>query len=114
MSSAHVYLRMPQGVTAETIPEAVLEDCAQLVKANSIQGSKMAAVTVVYTPFENLKKTGGMDVGQVGFHDMKKVYKVREGTAKDAATGTEATRERRSKETEGRGGAEDLSVHHDH
>ena len=51
----------------------MLQDCVQLVKANSIQGSKTATVTVVYTPFENLKKTGGMDVGQVGFHDMKKV-----------------------------------------
>ena len=62
----------PKGVTVETIPEAVLEECAQLVKANSIQGSKSPAVDVVYTAFENLKKTGSMDVGQVGFHDHKK------------------------------------------
>ena len=66
-----------KGVTVETIPEAVLEECAQLVKANSIQGSKSPAVDVVYTAFENLKKTGSMDVGQVGFHDHKKAcYRV--------------------------------------
>jgi hypothetical protein len=76
MSSAHVYLRMPEGITVETIPDAVLQECAQLVKANSIQGSKSPAVNVVYTGFENLKKTGSMDVGQVGFHDPKKVYKL--------------------------------------
>lgn len=41
----------------------------QLVKHNSIQGDKQQTVTVVYTPWTNLKKTNGMDVGQVGFHD---------------------------------------------
>ena len=85
----------------EDIPKDVLADCAQLVKANSIQGRhktpyiyqsvflsmclfmyqlrllfvgcKMSGVTVVYTSFSNLKKTGSMDVGQVGFHDQKRV-----------------------------------------
>lgn len=38
MSSAHVYLRLPKGQTMDDIPEGVLEDCVQLVKANSIQG----------------------------------------------------------------------------
>ena len=37
-------------------------------------GCKTSSVTVVYTPFTNLKKTAGMDVGQVGFHDQKKVW----------------------------------------
>ena len=46
-----------------------MEDCMQLVKHNSIQGDKQQTVTVVYTPWTNLKKTNGMDVGQVGFHD---------------------------------------------
>ena len=36
-------------------------------------GSKETSVIVVYTPFKNLKKTGSMDVGQVGFHDSKQV-----------------------------------------
>lgn len=38
LSSAHVYLRMPEGMSWESIPEALLTDCAQLVKANSIEG----------------------------------------------------------------------------
>lgn len=38
MSSAHVYLRMRKGQTIDDISEGLLEDCAQLVKANSIQG----------------------------------------------------------------------------
>ena len=37
LSSAHVYLRMPQGRAWDDIPPDTLEDCAQLVKANSIQ-----------------------------------------------------------------------------
>ena len=38
LSSAHVYLRMPEGMAWQAIPEALLVDCAQLVKANSIEG----------------------------------------------------------------------------
>ncbi|CAA2997896.1 coiled-coil domain-containing protein 25-like [Olea europaea var. sylvestris] len=77
MSSAHVYLRLPKGRTIEDIPEGVLEDCAQLVKANSIQGNKVNDVDVVYTPWQNLKKTASMDVGQVGFHNPRMVRTVK-------------------------------------
>ena len=38
MSSAHVYIRLHKGQTIDDISEGVLEDCVQLVKANSIQG----------------------------------------------------------------------------
>lgn len=38
LSSAHVYLRMPESMSWESIPESLLIDCAQLVKANSIEG----------------------------------------------------------------------------
>lgn len=38
MSSAHVYVRLHKGQTIDDISEGLLEDCAQLVKANSIQG----------------------------------------------------------------------------
>ncbi|TVU35098.1 hypothetical protein EJB05_16967 [Eragrostis curvula] len=69
MSSAHVYLRLKKGETIDTISEGLLEDCAQLVKAHSIQGNKMNNVEVVYTPWSNLKKSPSMDVGQVGFHN---------------------------------------------
>lgn len=37
------------------------------------QGNKMNNVDVVYTQWSNLRKTAGMDVGQVGFHSEKEV-----------------------------------------
>ncbi|KAK9100978.1 hypothetical protein Scep_024408 [Stephania cephalantha] len=77
MSSAHVYLRLNKSQQIDDINEGVLEDCAQLVKANSIQGNKVNNVDVVYTPWYNLKKTASMDVGQVGFHNPKMVRTVR-------------------------------------
>ena len=73
MSSAHVYLRLPEGSTIESIPYEVIMDCAHLTKANSIQGCKENNVSIVYTPWANLKKSGDMDVGQVGFHNNKEV-----------------------------------------
>ncbi|KAF5360575.1 hypothetical protein D9756_004932 [Leucocoprinus leucothites] len=76
LSSAHVYLRMPEGMSWEGIPQALLVDCAQLVKANSIEGNKKDNLTVIYTPGDNLKKTGDMAVGQVSFHSDKKVKRV--------------------------------------
>ncbi|KAA8525295.1 hypothetical protein F0562_007150 [Nyssa sinensis] len=77
MSSAHVYVRLHKGQTIDDISEGLLEDCAQLVKANSIQGNKVNNVDVVYTPWQNLRKTASMDVGQVGFHNPKMVRTVR-------------------------------------
>ncbi|XP_037032201.1 coiled-coil domain-containing protein 25 [Bradysia coprophila] len=77
VSSAHVYLRLQPGQTIEDVPFAVIEDAAQLVKANSINGNKMNNVDVVYTMWENLKKTPSMDVGQVSFHREKDVMKIR-------------------------------------
>lgn len=38
LSSAHIYLRMNEGETWDTISEDLLTDCAQLTKANSIDG----------------------------------------------------------------------------
>ncbi|XP_076634388.1 coiled-coil domain-containing protein 25 isoform X2 [Colletes latitarsis] len=75
-SSAHVYLRLHPGQTIDDIPSTVLEDAAQLVKANSIDGNKINDVDVVYTMWSNLKKTQGMVVGQVGFHKDKDVRKI--------------------------------------
>lgn len=84
LSSAHVYLRLERGPNLKKFKETgrldhlpdALSDCVQLVKANSIEGSKQSKVAVVYTPWENLKKTGDMAIGQVGFHDLKKVITV--------------------------------------
>ncbi|KAE9587038.1 hypothetical protein Lal_00004864 [Lupinus albus] len=77
MSSAHVYVRLHKDQTIDDISEGLLEDCVQLVKANSIQGNKVNNIDVVYTPWSNLKKTPSMDVGQVGFHNSKMVQTVR-------------------------------------
>ncbi|KAG8997942.1 hypothetical protein FRB90_012405 [Tulasnella sp. 427] len=77
LSSAHVYLKLPQGVESwEKIPQPLLVDCAQLVKANSIEGNKKSNITVIYTPWDNLKKTGDMAVGQVSFHNDKRVKRI--------------------------------------
>lgn len=47
-----------------------------MTKANSITGNKQDNITVIYTPWKNLKKTGDMVSGQVGFHKEKEVKKV--------------------------------------
>lgn len=79
LSSAHIYLRLPNPETEPwtAISQDLLTDCAQLTKANSIEGNKKDNVTVVYTPWSNLKKTGDMATGQVGFHQQKLVKKIR-------------------------------------
>lgn len=76
LSSAHIYLRMRDGETWDAIPEELLTDCAQLTKANSIEGNKKDNITIIYTPWSNLKKDGSMATGQVGFKDNKKVKRV--------------------------------------
>ncbi|RWS25001.1 coiled-coil domain-containing protein 25-like protein [Leptotrombidium deliense] len=73
LSSAHVYLRLNPGQTIDDIPSSVLDDCAQLVKENSIVGKKTNNLEVVYTMWSNLKKTASMDVGQVGFRSDKEI-----------------------------------------
>jgi len=91
LSSAHVYLRIPPSVMGglgtsvdlAKIPKKIIEECALLVKANSIEGHKLKRVKVVYTMWANLKKTKSMEVGQVGFHNEKEVYKVDVDKPKD-------------------------------
>ncbi|KAI9888488.1 MAG: hypothetical protein M1814_006879 [Vezdaea aestivalis] len=76
LSSAHIYLRLAEEQSWESIPPDLLTDCVQLTKANSIEGNKKDNQTIIYTPWENLKKDGSMAVGQVGFKDQKKVRRV--------------------------------------
>ncbi|CAK7267583.1 hypothetical protein SEPCBS119000_002622 [Sporothrix epigloea] len=76
LSSAHIYLRLPEGDSWENIPENLVKDLAQLTKANSIEGNKKDNITIIYTPWSNLKKDGSMAVGQVSFKDQKKVKRV--------------------------------------
>ncbi|KFH41036.1 Coiled-coil domain-containing protein-like protein [Hapsidospora chrysogenum ATCC 11550] len=93
LSSAHIYLRMKEGEQWDNLPEDLVMDLAQLTKANSIEGQFLPAqvfrmqpaliqkspgnkkdnITVIYTPWSNLKKDGSMDVGQVTFKDQRKV-----------------------------------------
>lgn len=77
LSSAHVYLRLKEGQTIDDIPKQLLEDACQLVKANSIQGCKLAEVQVVYTMWSNLKKLPGMKPGEVSFVNPSSVKKVK-------------------------------------
>ncbi|KAL8775698.1 MAG: hypothetical protein Q9209_000194 [Squamulea sp. 1 TL-2023] len=72
LSSAHVYLRLKPGQEWDELPTALVEDCAQLTKANSIEGNKKDNVTIIYTPWSNLLKNASMATGQVSFKDHKK------------------------------------------
>ncbi|KAL3422456.1 coiled-coil domain-containing protein 25 [Phlyctema vagabunda] len=76
LSSAHIYLRMREGETWDNIPQELLIDCAQLTKANSIEGNKKDNITIIYTPWSNLKKDGSMATGQVSFKNQKMVKKI--------------------------------------
>ncbi|CAI7642565.1 unnamed protein product [Penicillium manginii] len=76
LSSAHVYVRLREGETWDNIEGPLLEDCAQLTKANSIEGNKKDNITIIYTPWSNLKKDGSMATGQVSFHNQKLVRKI--------------------------------------
>ncbi|KFA61093.1 hypothetical protein S40285_07168 [Stachybotrys chlorohalonatus IBT 40285] len=76
LSSAHIYLRLSPGQTWDSLPEELLIDLAQLTKANSIEGNKKDNITVIYTPWANLKKDGSMETGQVSFKDQRKVKRI--------------------------------------
>jgi hypothetical protein len=65
---------LKEGQTIQTLDPAIVEDLAQLTKENSIQGKKEPQVKVIYTMASNLKKTGNMEVGEVGFHKRDEVY----------------------------------------
>ncbi|KAL8711348.1 MAG: hypothetical protein Q9220_004245 [cf. Caloplaca sp. 1 TL-2023] len=72
LSSAHVYLRLKPGQEWDQLPALLIEDCAQLTKANSIEGNKKDNVTIIYTPWSNLLKNASMATGQVSFRDQKR------------------------------------------
>ena len=83
LSSAHVYLRLPEDVTIDKIPDEILEECFQIVKDNSIEGRKKEKVSVCYTPWENLKKTASMEIGAVGYKKEENV-KLAHGITKNS------------------------------
>lgn len=43
LSSAHVYVRLNAGMTMDTMTKELIDDCCQLVKANSIEGTPSIA-----------------------------------------------------------------------
>jgi len=76
LSSAHVYLRLNPGQRLEDVSDNTVMECAQLVKANSIEGCKLREVYVVYTRWRNLNKTHDMEIGAIGYHDKTKVKRI--------------------------------------
>lgn len=84
LSSPHIYLRLPDGTTIDSIPPLVLADAAQLVKAGSIHGNKVDNVAVIYTYASNLLKTGDMDIGSVSFKQDRAVKRVHVKTRDNA------------------------------
>ncbi len=84
LSSAHVYLRVPETIQSlKDIPDELVQECAQLTKANSIEGCKKDRVGINYTWARNLKKTAGMETGAVSFHKPTEVMFIK--IEKDAA-----------------------------
>jgi hypothetical protein len=68
---------LPEGQTWDSgITKELLTDLGQLTKANSIEGNKKDNVTVIYTPWSNLRKDGSMAVGQVSFKDPRMVRRI--------------------------------------
>ena len=77
LSSAHVYLRLPGPITDYSeIPDEIVQECAQLTKANSIAGCKKASCGINFTWARNLKKTIGMETGAVSFHNPSNVKRI--------------------------------------
>ena len=77
LSSAHVYLRTETPITSyDEISKELVAECAQLTKANSIEGCKRHDVGINYTWATNLLKTGNMETGSVSFKKPKLVKTV--------------------------------------
>jgi len=55
-----------------------------LTKANSIDGNKKDNVTIIYTPWSNLRKDASMATGQVSFHSQSTVRKIHVPTRTNA------------------------------
>jgi hypothetical protein len=67
---------LKKGQRVEDVPITTMEECGQLVKANSIEGCKKNNVTVIYTRWKNLHKTSDMQVGAIGFHNPSNVKRM--------------------------------------
>lgn len=84
LSSAHVYLRTEKPISDYSeLSQEVIAECAQLTKANSIEGCKRAMVGLNYTWATNLLKRADMQTGAVSYKDSKKVAKINVEKNKD-------------------------------
>jgi hypothetical protein len=96
LSSAHVYLRLKPGQRLEDVSDNTIMECAQLVKANSIEGCKLREVYVVYTRWRNLHKTNDMEIGAIGYHDRTKVKRIKVEKDQTIVNKINKTKEERS------------------
>jgi len=72
LSSAHVYLRTQEPIDSyDSLSKELIQECAQLTKANSIEGCKKASVGINFTWATNLLKTADMQTGAVSFKNRK-------------------------------------------
>ncbi|XP_030481842.2 uncharacterized protein LOC115698799 [Cannabis sativa] len=69
MSSTHVYVRLHKGQTIDDISEGLLEDCAQLVKANCIQDASME-INVVFSS-QDMEKWIGLLVERLKEYELR-------------------------------------------
>lgn len=77
---------MPSDVhDLDEVPKEILEECAQITKWNSIEGSKRGSVKIVYTYSTNLKKDKTMATGEVAFFDESKCRYMNVSTNKKLA-----------------------------
>ena len=97
VSSPHVYVRLGPGQGIDDLTPDAIRDASQWVKAQSIEGCKLATATILYTPWANLRKDGSMATGQVSFHSPAAVrrYAVLERD-KETLRRLEKTREERT------------------
>jgi hypothetical protein len=70
-------LRRQIGESIDDVNPEVIAEMCQLVKNNSIEGSKASKVDIIYTEFSNLRKTQTMETGAVTFFEQKLVRKVK-------------------------------------
>ena len=97
VSSPHVYVRLGPGQGIDDLTPDAIRDASQWVKAQSIEGCKLATATILYTPWANLRKDGSMATGQVSFQSPAAVrrYAVLERD-KETLRRLEKTREERT------------------
>lgn len=80
-SSAHLYLKLDFDQQNKKFEDLKLDDdllmqIAQLTKANSIKANKLNNITIIYTPVDNLRSDGLMDIGTVTFVNPQKIKRV--------------------------------------